>query len=179
MNKLTSFHTERVDDIPLLLHQMQKLGLAQIINNHLKPHGNRQGLSYGNIACVWLAHILSQADHCMSHLRAWVDTRKNTVQAFLPHQIKDTDFTDDRLADLLQAFSDQNSWEEIQQERNQHTLTIYELPTQVVRLDVTTVSVQTQPGELFRCGHSKDHRPEVPQVKVMMATQSHDGHSKS
>ncbi len=50
MNELPSFTTERVDDIPLLLQQMQHLGLAQLIDAHLHPHGNRQGLSYGQIA---------------------------------------------------------------------------------------------------------------------------------
>jgi transposase len=169
MNEIPSFLTERVDDIPLLLHQMQHLGLAQLIDTHLIPHGNRQGLSYGGLACVWLTHILSEADHRMNHVRAWAQGRSQTLQAFIP-ALQETDCTDDRLADLLGSLGDDQSWEALQTDLNRRTLSVYDLPTKVVRLDATTVSIDTQPGGLFLCGHSKDHRPDVPQVKIMMAT---------
>src|SRR5438552_514030 len=105
MNETPAFITERVDDIPLLLQQMQHLGLAPLIDAHLHPHGNRQGLSYGQLVCVWLAHILSEADHCLSHVRAWVANRSQTLHAWLPQPCQDTDFTDDRLGDLVHALS--------------------------------------------------------------------------
>jgi transposase len=145
MNEITSFLTERVDDIPLLLHQMQTLGLAQIIDTHLLPHGNRQGLSYGELACVWLTHILSQADHRMNHVRSWAQTRSQTLQALVP-DLQETDCTDDRLADLLDALGDDQHWEALQTDLNRRTLAVYDLPTEVVRLDATTVSIDTQPG---------------------------------
>ncbi len=170
MNEQPSFITERVDDIPLLLQQMQHLGLAQLIDTHLPPHGNRQGLSYGQLACVWLAYILSQADHRMSHVRAWAKNRSRTLQAWFPQPWQETECTDDRLADLLHALSEDNAWEPLQTDLNQRTLTVYDLPTEVVRLDATTVSVDTTPEGLFLCGHSKDHRRDAPQVKIMMAT---------
>ena len=170
MNEISSFSTERVDDIPLLLHQMQHLGLAQLIDNHLRPHGNRQGLSYGELACVWLTHILSQADHRMNQVRGWAQARTQTLQAFLPQPLQETDCTDDRLADLLRALSDDEDWEALQTDLNRRTLTVYDLPKEVVRLDATTVSIDTEPNGLFLCGHSKDHRPDVPQLKIMMAT---------
>lgn len=91
-----------------------------------------------------------------------------TLQAFLS-ALRETDCTDDRLADLLSALGDDQRWEALQTALNRRILTVYDLPTQVVRLDATTVSVATQAGGLFLCGHSKDHRPDVPQVKIMMA----------
>ena len=109
---------ERVDDIPLLLTQMQKLEMAQKIDKHLPAHGNRKGLSYGELACVWLTHIISQADHRMNQVRQWARQRSNTLQSLIPIAFAqsstcsqsstwvETDFTDDRLADLLKALSD-------------------------------------------------------------------------
>ena len=170
MNEIPSFSTERVDDIPLLLHQIQHLGLAQIIDNHLRPHGNRQGLTYGQLACVWLTHILSEADHRMNQVRGGAQARTQTLQALLKQPLQETDCTDDRLADLLHALSDDEDWEALQIDLNRRTLAVYELPTEVVRLDATTVTIDTDPAGLFLCGHSKDHRPDVPQVKIMMAT---------
>ena len=70
----------------------------------------------------------------------------------------------------LHALSDDEDWEALQTDLNRRTLTVYDLPSEVVRLDATTVSIDTDPDGLFLCGHSKDHRPDVPQVKIMMAT---------
>jgi transposase len=170
MPETLSLITERVDDLPLLLSQMQHLGLAQQIDIHLLPHGNRQGISYGWLACVWLSHILSQADHRMNHVRGWVQQRQHTLHSLLPLPFVETDFTDDRLADLLRALSVDAAWEALETDLNQKSIAVYDLPTQVVRLDATTVPLDTDPCGLFRCGHSKDHRPEVPQVKIMAAT---------
>lgn len=170
MTETLSLITERVDDIPLLLAQMQHIDLAEIIDSHLLPHGNRQGLSYGVLACVWLAHILSQADHRMNHVRGWVQKCQYTLQRLLPQAFVETDFTDDRLADLLRALSIDANWEALETDLNRKSIAVYHLPTKVVRLDATTVSFDTDPEGLFRYGHSKDHRPDLAQVKMMLAT---------
>jgi hypothetical protein len=39
----------------------------------------------------------------------------------------------------------------------------------VVRLDTTTAAAYVTPEGLFQLGHSKDHRPALPQVKVSMS----------
>ena len=44
---------ERVDDIPLLLSQMQKVGLSELVDEHFKTHGNWQGLSLGKVVMGW------------------------------------------------------------------------------------------------------------------------------
>ena len=176
MTETLTLITERVDDIPVLLEQMQKLEIAQQIDKHLSPHGNRKGLSYGVLACVWLTHIISQADHRMNQVREWAIQRTNTLQSLMPivgaqsSTCVESDFTDDRLADLLKALSDDTKWDLLEAELNAKSIAVYDLPTEVVRLDATTVSLDTDPEGLFALGHSKDHRPDVPQVKIMMAT---------
>ncbi|MBC7252005.1 MAG: hypothetical protein H5T62_17225, partial [Anaerolineae bacterium] len=47
--------TERVDDIPLLIHQQQKMGIPDVLNEVIHPHGNREGLSVGWLATAWLS----------------------------------------------------------------------------------------------------------------------------
>ena len=39
--------TERVDDIPLLLAQMEKMNIAALLDKHFPMHGNWQGLGLG------------------------------------------------------------------------------------------------------------------------------------
>lgn len=63
---------ERVDDIPLVLTQLEQMGIEQLIDKHFPSHGNWQGLNLGSVVVIWLTHILSQADHRLNHVQAWV-----------------------------------------------------------------------------------------------------------
>ena len=166
MNEIPSFSTERVDDIPLLLHQIQHLGLAQIIDNHLRPHGNRQGLTYGQLACVWLTHILSEADHRMNQVRGGAQARTQTLQALLKQPLQETDCTDDRLADLLHALSDDEDWEALQIDLNRRTLAVYELPTEVVRLDARLAKAAEQLSTLMASGKGKRTPTDVASAEA-------------
>ena len=54
---------------------------------------------------------------------------------------------------------------------NQYTVRVYDLQTQRVHVDSTSASAYATVTErgLFQFGHSKDDRPDLPQVKVMQA----------
>ena len=82
------------------------------------------------------------------------------------------DFTDDRLADVLTALSDDARWQTFEVALNQRLLRVCDLQGGPVRLDSTTAAgywTVTEDG-LLQFGHSKDHRPDLPQVKVMLST---------
>src|SRR6516162_1343769 len=61
MNEIPTIITERVDDIPLLLEQRQRMGLPTLLDTHFPAHGNWTGLSLGWVSTIWLSSILSQA----------------------------------------------------------------------------------------------------------------------
>src|SRR2546423_12947226 len=63
MHEKLNIITERVDDIPLLLTQMDRMGLAALLDAHFPTHGNWQGLAFGRVATIWLSSILSRGDH--------------------------------------------------------------------------------------------------------------------
>ncbi len=65
------------------------------------PHGNRQGLSAGQLTVLWLTHILTQYDHRMSPVETWAQERHRTLEHATGWKIADKDLTDDRLADVL------------------------------------------------------------------------------
>lgn len=172
MSEQPTIHTERVDDVPLLLAQLERMGVPALLDAHFPAHGNRQGLSLGWVCAVWLAHILSRADHRLNQVRAWADQLQATLTSFLPAPVRPTDLTDDRLADVLRALSDDTRWAAAEGALNGHLLRVYDLLPTTVRVDSTTASGYwdvTDDG-LFQFGHSKDHRPDLPQVKVMLAT---------
>ena len=53
MNTQPTIITERVDDIPLLLEQMQQMGLPTLIDHHFPSHGNWRGLTLGWVSTIW------------------------------------------------------------------------------------------------------------------------------
>jgi len=164
--------TERVDDIPVLLAQQARMGVAELLDQHFPGHGNHQGVSLGTLATLWLTHIVSEADHRMAQVRGWARQRLVTLRQCSGHALEELDFTDDRLADVLGALSDDAAWQAFERALNQRLLRVYDLRAERVRLDSTTASGYWTVSEegLLEFGHSKDHRPDLAQVKVMLAS---------
>ena len=171
MNEIPSIITERVDDIPLLLEQMQRMHLPALLDQHFPAHGNWQGLSLGWVTTIWLSAILSRGDHRLVHVEPWVGTRLWTLRTATGQGVERLDFTDDRLEIVLRRLSDDTRWSELESTLNQYTVRVYDLVTDRVHVDSTSASAYVSVTEegLFQFGHSKDHRPDLPQVKVMQA----------
>src|SRR5713101_1609518 len=172
MNEPLTITTERVDDIPLLLAQMQRMGLARLLDAHFPTHGNRQGLSLGVVTTIWLTHILSQADHRMNRVQPWAERRLETLRGCSDATLEVRDLGDDRLADVLRHVSDDERWRAFEGELTGQLVRVYDLRADCVRLDSTTASSYGAVSEdgLLQLGHSKDHRPDLGQLKVMLAT---------
>jgi transposase len=164
--------TERVDDIPVLIHKQRMMGIPQVLDEIIRPHGNWQGLSVGSLTAVWLTYILSEADHRMCKVEPWATKRLETLSALFSERVGEKDFTDDRLAAILRFLSNDTIWEEVETRLGQRLIRAYALKPDHVRLDSTAAAVYHDPerGTLFRHGHSKDHRPDLPQFKVMLGT---------
>jgi len=171
MNEIQSIITERVDDIPLLLEQMQRMGLPALFDEYFPTHGNWQGLSLGWVTTIWLSSILSRGDHRLVHVEPWAAKRLETLRTTTGQAVERLDFTDDRLEIVLRCLHDDTRWAAFESALNQHTVRVYALPTERVHVDSTSASAYATvtPEGLLQFGHSKDHRPDLPQVKVMQA----------
>ena len=163
---------ERVDDIPVLIAAMDRMGLAELADEYFEPHGNWRGLSLGKVLTGWLAHILSEADHRLNRVEDWAAKRVETLRGCLDAGLRALDFTDDRLAISLDILSDDQRWAQFETALNRRTIQVYDLKPDRVRIDSTTASGYWQVTEdgLFQLGHSKDQRPDLPQVKVVLST---------
>jgi len=164
--------TERVDDIPLLITWMKRMGLAGLTDEHFKPNGNWQGISPGRTLTGWLAHILSEADHRLNQVQDWAAKRVETLSSSLGAQVRALDFSDDRLASVLDLLSDDESRASFEASLNRRTMRVHDLTAECIRIDSTTATGYWKVSEegLFQLGHSKDHRPDLPQLKVVLAT---------
>ena len=164
----------RVDDIPVLLAQMKKMGLASLLDNHFPTHGNWQGLSLGEVGTVWLSHILSEGDHRLNSVQDWAAGRLGVLGSCLQTpDLRELDFSDDRLGQVLDYLgADDAAWESYEGDQNATLLRVYDLKARRVRIDSTTAKsyvAVTEDGQ-FQLGHSKQHRPDLPQLKINMST---------
>jgi transposase len=162
---------ERVDDVPLLLGFLIKLQLPEILDRHLPPHPLHQGLSNGWLVTVWIAYILSRADHRKSAVQPWADELRRTLEALSSQPIRPVEFSDDRLTLVLERLAEPAAWETLEADLWHTHCDVYALPVERVRLDATTscgYHTVTDDG-LMQLGHSKDHRPDLAQFKLMAA----------
>jgi len=164
--------TERIDDIPLLLAQLARMGVGPLLDEHFATHGNWNGLSLGEVSTVWLAFILSQGDHRLSHVQPWTEARIHLLSKCLERPVRGLDVTDDRLAAVLDALGSDSAWEAFEAALTGGLLRTYDLSATRVRVDSTTAKghVEVSEAGLFQFGHSKDHRPDLPQVKINLST---------
>lgn len=172
MEEALEVKTERVDDIPLLLSQMEKMGIPEVIDETIKTHGHWRGISIGKVATVWLCYILSQGDHRKSQVEDWAAQRLSSLSSCLDEEVRALDFSDDRLSDILRLLSQEDTWAECEQRLNQRNLRVYNLQPKIIRIDTTTASSYgcVDDEGMLQFGHSKDHRPDLPQVKIASST---------
>jgi len=171
MNEIPNIITERGDDIPLLLEQMQRMGLPTLFDDHFPTHGNWTGLSLGWVSTIWLSSMLSRGDHRMVHVEPWVAKRLWPLRVTTSQAVRRVDCTDDRLESVLRRLSNDTRWAAFESALHQHTVRVYDLAAERVHVDSPSASVYAtvSEGGLFQFGHSKDDRPDLPQVKVMQA----------
>lgn len=167
-SKITAVH-ERVDDLPVIIALLFKLRVAELLDKHFPTNGNRTGLSLGQMCVIWLTFILSQADHRLNQVEPWVAEHQVTLSRCLGCEVSPRDCTDDRLATGLDYLNVSQSWQAFEADLNSLVIRTYDLKTARVRLDTTTAAAAVTPEGLFQFGHSKDHRPDLPQLKISLS----------
>src|SRR5712691_11154597 len=163
--------TERVDDVALLIGQMVKMGLPEVLDRHIPRHWRQRRISWGWTAVIWLAYILTEGDHRKVSVETYLKGMHHTLSRLTAQVIEPLDFSDDRLSHLLKHLSKPAYWHPIEQELNARSIEVYPLPQNVIRCDATTVSGDHEgtPGGLFQFGQSQDD-PTRPQIKVMIGS---------
>ena len=168
--------SERIDNLPVLIHWLKRMQVDAIMDHVLgPPHGNWAGLSYGEVALVFVAYVIMRCTHFLSPMQAWASKHLVSLSQALGKPVRAADFTDDRLGVVLSRLGDEvtQPGEQIELELGQHLLRAYALPTETARMDTTTVSVYHQAQDdnsLMQFGRSKDHRPDLRQFKAVLGT---------
>src|SRR5260370_5835819 len=163
--------TERVDDVALLIGQMVKMGLPEVLDRHIPRHWTQRGLSWGWTAVIWLASIVTEGDHRKVSVETYLKGMHHTLSRLTAQVIEPLELSDDRLSHLLQHVSKPAYWHQIERDLNARSIEVHALPQDVIRCDATTVagSHEVTEGGLLQFGQSKDD-PTRPQIKVMLGS---------
>ena len=183
VNEQVKIYSERIDDIPLIVEWLKQIEVAKYIDQKLKkPHGNYQGMSYGKLSVILLTYIITQSDHRLCAVEAWVEAHRQILELSTGWSIGEKDASDDRLARLVEELGLQSqARQEIEIKLGRHVIRAYELPTEIVRTDTSSFSVNHQKQEssenLLRYGYSKDKRPDLLQYRQLLATLDERGNA--
>ncbi len=133
-------HIEPVEDPPILIAKLERMKVRELVDQHFVPHGNWQGGSLGTVAVVWLTYILSEGDHRLSAVQAWVAARANTLRLCLKTRVRPEDFSDDRLAIVLNLLGVDQDWRRFESALTKDVIRLYDLKGKLIRLDSTSGS---------------------------------------
>ncbi|MGH9854620.1 MAG: IS1634 family transposase, partial [Blastocatellia bacterium] len=137
--------------------------------------GLHTGLSGGWMLANWMVFILTESDHPKYNVEDWVGGHAELLSRLTGQPIRAGDFNDNRLSSVLTRLSKPERWERLEAAVWRNSVSVYEiLKPGVGELysahgDSTTVSGYHQVHEhgVMQRGHSKDHGPDLAQLKLM------------
>ena len=169
---------ERVDNLPIIITWLLRMRVNSIIDSLWRSHGKWQGLSYGQLALLFVAYIIQRRTHQLMGMESWLTEHRTVIASVTGWTIGDKEATDDRLGTLLTTLGeDEGQAVKLQKELSQHVIQAFDLPTEVARYDTSSFSVHHAvpeagegPHQLLKFGHSKDKRPDLLQFKQGLGT---------
>ena len=113
--------------------------------------------------------MLSEGDHRLYRVEPWGKEQLKPLRRCLDSKVRPRALADDRLATILDDLCGTERWAVCERARQQSVVRVYDWQGRLVRVDTTTAAASVTPAGLCQRGHSKDHRPDLPQVKIAMA----------
>lgn len=169
-------HTiERIDTIPIIIEILKRMQVQSVIDTIFHRHGNWSGLSYGQLAVLFVCYVLYSLTHRFYGMESWLNQHKTVISQATGWQIDEKDATDDRLGRLAEVLgNDDETIHTFQSQMGRRIISAYQLPTKVVRYDTTSFnvhhSVENTKDGILQLGHSKNFRPDLLQFKQGLAT---------
>jgi transposase len=184
MNTSSQLTHYRIDDLPLVLGMLMQMSIPHHYEHEMGDHGLHQGLSGGWMMTIWLAFILTQADHTKYKVEDWVARHHFVIEKLTGQPVVAQQFNDNKLSSLLSRLSCKQRWEEFEASLWRDSVELYQLcPASLCQLKSAHVDSTTAYGHhtiseeaLMQKGHSKDHRPDLAQLKLMTVAFFPSGH---
>lgn len=162
---------EQVGALPLLLGIIADLGIRDLIDAQISPHGG--GASIGSIVSAWICHLVLARDRQPGALGGWVARQSPTLSAMLESPPHPSDYTEERLDAILTILGDHGIQAALDTAMLRHWALSHHLPAQTVRLGHMSIGVAQTPGGLLERHPDRPgpgHRPDLHRLKLLLAT---------
>lgn len=172
---IETYEAENIGSLPLVFGLLEHVNLSNTINENYPNHKNWTGGDKGVIVSVWLCYILTLKDHRLSEVEAWFNLHRRSIQLLVTSyghsELNAKDFTDDRLGAILSDFGEEGIWSVFMSSFSRNLLKLYNISVKHVELDATIAQQYRAVIEdgLLQLGHSKQHRSDLPQIKLMLS----------
>ena len=136
--------SERIEELPVLIYWLKQMRVDVIIDSVLgPPHGNWEGLSYGELALVFMTPVVMRCPPFLSPVEEGAAKHVTSLSQALGKPVRAQDCTDDRLAVVLSKLGAEQSrpGDAVEAALGQHLIRAYTLPTEMARIDLTMVAV--------------------------------------
>jgi len=164
--------TAKIGSGPILKHFIERMDIARIIDSMVETHTQREAVTHGEGVAGLVAYLI-QGGKALYRVEQWAND--DSVANIMFPQYQSDDWTDDRLGDTLDAIYDAGL-EGIQGAISANIVSEFGISLNEIHYDTTTVSLygvyETKDEDqavVITYGHSKDHRPDLRQVKVGFA----------
>src|SRR5262249_10959185 len=132
---------EVVADLPVLWATLQRLDLVATLDRHFPAPAHWKGpLSPGEVLALWLLFLVTHGDHCLNRVEPWFAHPQGILSALLGKAVLPAPAHDARLADWLTRLGKGPAFGALERDLNQQTIRVYQLPTDLVRIDTTTAN---------------------------------------
>src|SRR5437870_2181696 len=116
---------ETVADLPVLWATFGRVGLIATLDRHFPTPLHWKGpLTPGEVLSLWLLFLVSQGDHCLNYVHAWVDQHHGTLSALLGKVVLPVHFHDGRLADCLTRLGADDFFARLERDVNRQTIRV-------------------------------------------------------
>ncbi|GIW00094.1 hypothetical protein [Roseiflexus sp.] len=162
---------EQIDDIPILIAHMRRMGLPQALDRHIPTRAYWGNLSVGWTAAVWLTHLLSCSDHKPAHVQQWVETHIAALRWCIGSEITHADVGIDRLHDVLIGLSQDDRWQAIETDLNRRMLRAWPWTSRQVNLRLYEGrSWFVEPSGAFQIARVHPWRARTLRQSIVLAT---------
>src|SRR5687768_16087817 len=103
--------TDRVDDIPLVLAPLERMGVQPLRDVYGPPHRNGVGRSLGWVTVLWLTPLLSEAPHRLNQGEPWAAPRLQPRRRCTRPPVHPWALSDDRRAGVLAGWRHDAPWQ--------------------------------------------------------------------
>jgi hypothetical protein len=118
----------------MIIHWLLEMKVHEIIDRIYTPHSNRQGMSYGPLAVLFITYVLHSLTHRLSGMEEWVVQHKNVIEKVAGWKVGDKEVTDDRLGIMMEVLGgDEDKDVECQLQIGGHMIQAHDLPTEIGR----------------------------------------------